>query len=266
MERYRLKNIIILILVLVNLFLLSSLAMRKTAEYAARRQTSEQLVKLFAADGITLDPDIISTETPPAGRSLTRDTAYEQKAAAFLLGSGVSASDRGGGIYTYSSPAGEARFLSNSSFDVAGTLATEDAADFCRDFCKKFSYSEPVFTLDEEGSGEGLAVQHCGDLPVFNCTVKFTFRDGALIAVSGTLLPESGTELASDTQPLSAAAALTTFQEETFAVISAVTDLYLCYEMQNPSPSSVTLTPSWCIVTDTARYYVNCNTGAITAE
>lgn len=266
MERYRLKNIIILILALVNVFLLGSLAMRKTAEYDARRQTSEQLVKLFAADEIALDPGIISTEVPPAGRSLTRDTAYEQQAAAFLLGSGMSSSDRGGGIYTYSSPVGEARFLSSSSFDVAGTLASENAVDLCREFCRKFSYSEPVFELDETGNGRATATQYSGDLPVFNCTVTFTFREGALIAVSGTLLPESGTELASDREPLSAAAALTTFQEETFAVISAVTDLYLCYELQNPSPSSVTLTPSWCIVTDTAKYYVNCDTGTVTSE
>ena len=46
MERYRLKNIIILILVLVNAFLLASLSIRKSAEQDAFRRTAEQLVTL----------------------------------------------------------------------------------------------------------------------------------------------------------------------------------------------------------------------------
>lgn len=269
MDRYRLKNIIILILVLANVSLLGSLAIRDQAEHNARRRTSEQLVALFAADGIALDPDIISTEVPPASRSLTRDTSLDQEAASFLLGSILSSSDKGGGIYDYTSAVGTATFRSNGTFDVAslqGPLAESGALDFCRDFCRRFSYSEPVFQLDEDGTGKATATPLCDKLPVFNCTVDFTFSEGALIAVSGTLLPDSYAALSSEIPPLSASAALTTFQEETFAVISAVTDIYLCYELQSPTPSSITLTPSWCIVTDTAKYYVNCKAGTITTN
>lgn len=269
MDRSRLKNIIILILVLVNVALLGSLAIRKRAEYTARQRTSEQLVALFAADGIALDPDTISTEVPPAGRSLTRDTALDQQAAAYLLGSILSTNDKGGGIYDYTSAVGTATFRSNGTFDAAslqGPLASADALDFCRDFCRKFSYSEPVFELDEDGSGKASAAPLCGKLPVFNAAVTFTFSSGSLIAVSGTLLPENYTEFSPEAAPLSAAAALTTFQEETFAVISAVTDISLCYELQTPTPSSITLTPAWCIATDTAKYYVNCETGNITSN
>ena len=49
MERYRLKNIIILILVLVNISLLSSLLYRKSEEYGMLRRTEDELVELFAA-------------------------------------------------------------------------------------------------------------------------------------------------------------------------------------------------------------------------
>ena len=55
MDRFRLKNIIILILLLVNGFLLGTLAMRKSAEQEFFRRTAEQLVELFEADGISLD-------------------------------------------------------------------------------------------------------------------------------------------------------------------------------------------------------------------
>ena len=65
MDRYLLKNIIIIILVLVNGFLLGSLAVRQTSENRSRRQSEEQLVELFAADEITLDIDAISHQDPP---------------------------------------------------------------------------------------------------------------------------------------------------------------------------------------------------------
>ena len=86
MDRYRLKNIIILILSLMNVFLLASLAIREGARQSAKETAVEQMVSLFAADGITLDPDVISDETPPASRSLTRSTDLERRAATLLLG------------------------------------------------------------------------------------------------------------------------------------------------------------------------------------
>ncbi len=59
MERYRLKNIIILILALLNAFLLAALAIRGNEERVARRTQQQELVALFAADGMTLDPALI---------------------------------------------------------------------------------------------------------------------------------------------------------------------------------------------------------------
>ena len=110
MDRYRLKNIIILILSLMNVFLLASLAIREGARQSAKETAVEQLVSLFAADGITLDPDVISDETPPSSRSLTRSTDLERRAAALLLGSSLSSSDQGGGISSYSSNRGAVQF------------------------------------------------------------------------------------------------------------------------------------------------------------
>ena len=49
MDRYRLKNIMIIILLLVNGFLLGVLSMRQTSVNASHRQKAQQLVELFAA-------------------------------------------------------------------------------------------------------------------------------------------------------------------------------------------------------------------------
>ena len=68
MARFRLKNVIILILTLLNLFLLASLFMRKSAENQSRQLAREQLVALFAADNIQIDPALISYQSPPSGK------------------------------------------------------------------------------------------------------------------------------------------------------------------------------------------------------
>lgn len=102
---------------------------------------------------------------------------------------------------------------------------------------------------------------------MYNCTLTFTITEGVLTSVSGTLLPQTYTELASDVEPLSASAALTAFQKvrrETSAVVSSVTELELCLEYQSSSTTSMTLIPAWCIVTNTGEYYVNCSTGTVT--
>ena len=91
-------------------------------------------------------------------------------------------------------------------------------------------------------------------------------ENGILTAVSGTLLPKTGTVSPGD-QPLSAAGALVAFQRlrrESAVVVSTVTETLLCYELQNAG-AAMTLVPVWRIVTDTEDYYVSCRTGAVTA-
>ncbi len=267
MDRCRLKNIIILILALLNGFLLFSLAQRRASEQAAFRRTAEQLTALFAADGITLDPGVISRENPPGGVTLERDAALEREAAAFLLGASPAATDQGGGIFHYAGGAGEALFRSSGGFDASGTLAEENAEEFCRAFCRAFSYEAPDLELDGGGNGVFTAAASFDRLPVFNCAVTFTVENHVLTAVSGTLLPKSGTASPGGEPPLSAAGALGVFQRmrrESAAVASTVTDMRLCYELQT-SGASMSLAPAWRIVTDAGDYYVNCLTGGVSA-
>lgn len=85
------------------------------------------------------------------------------------------------------------------------------------------------------------------------------------MTVSGSLLPDTAAETASDTEPLSAFAALcfSADAHESSSVVSAITEISLCYELQNTAAASMTLVPSWQIVTDTAIFYVNCISGTV---
>lgn len=266
MDRYRLKNIIIIILVLVNLSLLASLGFRKTAEQAAHRRVQKEMEELFAADGITLDGTVIPDGTPSMPITMVRDSRRERNVAAFFLGEALQNEDQGGGIYSYTGAAGVALFRGDGSFDVVGAETTEEIREFCQSFCKKFSYGEPVFTLDETETGSAVAVYQYDRQPVSNCVVTFNIVDGMLQTVSGTLLPESGTISEPEQEMLAASAALTVFQKmrrETGAVVSEVTEIYPCYRLQSTAAVPMSLTPAWCIVTDTSRYHVNGISGAV---
>ena len=251
---------------MLNAFLLTSLAIRGNEERVARRTQQQELVALFAADGMTLDPALIPTDTAVSTYALIRDETAERKAAAFLLGDNLERTTQGGGIYTYTSQQGAAAFRDTGSFDAAGSLSQENAEAFCRDFCKAFSYDTPIFTLDETGSGTATAVRLWNGTPVFNAAVTFTIDQGRVLSASGALLPETGAETSSGQKPLSAFAALTAFQQRRHAsssVVSSITEVSLCYELQSTTAAPMALVPSWRIVTDTATFYVNCISGTV---
>ena len=82
MQSSRLKNIIILILLLTNLSLAAVVVSRQADHQEGLEQVRQQLVTLFAAENVELDEDLISSQTPPLSRTLTRDTQQEDDLAA----------------------------------------------------------------------------------------------------------------------------------------------------------------------------------------
>ena len=265
MERHRLKNVIILILVFLNLFLLASLLTQRIADQSAQRAAAEELSALFAADGMQLDPGVISRDIPPNSQNVVRDATMESQVAALILGVTVSPVDQGGGITTYSESGNSVQFRSGGNFDTNLVNPISDGSHFCSSFCKSFSYGPPQFNLDESGSGTAIATQQREHLTIYNSVVTFTLENGSITAISGTIVSENYTPVLESQDMLSAVAALTAFQQsrqETGSVVSAISKMELCWELQNAS-SNITLAPVWCISTNTTNFYVNCVTGAV---
>lgn len=264
LERARLKNIIILILAMLNLFLLGSMAAQYFQTSSAQIRIAQELSELFAADGISLDAATVPSAASPSTRTPVRSTEEDRLLAVFFLGDQLRALDEGGGIYTCRSSAGEALFRSNGSFDIRLLSTTEDADSLIRQFCREFDYRDLTQNL-QQGSGTVSAVQYVNDCPVADAAATFRVEGGRLVAVSGIHLPQGGAT--SDERPLTAATALTIFLQErrsSGAVVSTVSDVYPCYRLQTTTASPMTLSPAWCIVTDTGSYYVNSITGTVT--
>lgn len=267
-ERARLKNIIILILALVNAILLIALASTRIQENTAKRRLTTQIVTMFKKNGISLNADDIPESFPPAGGTLRRNTAEERAMAISLLGKLPKTDNAGGGIYTYSTSKGTATFRSGGSFDITGKLGSAHLEKLCRDFCGAYGYENLKLSL-KDGNGQGMATQYYGGHKIVNCTVYFFIKGGALVSVSGTHAPNPGTRFSSSVSSMTAATALTRFLEahrQNGTVVSRVRRVFPCYRLKSSVSAPLTLTAVWRIVTDTGSYDINCATGAVAKD
>lgn len=264
MESYRLKNIILLLLVVTNLFLLATLLSRRTDEARLQESAAAQLVQLFSSRGVELDAKTIPQETPSTLLTLTRSSQEEEKLAAFFLGDDASFQDDGGGLTRYQSALGTLTFLSSGDFNLTASRFTDDPQGLCDDFLRQFHYQEAAFSL-QDGTGTVTAMQYFDGRPVVNCTVTLTFSDSVLVSVSGRHTP-SGSSSESAADCISAATALTSFLQalaDRGRTCSQVRSVELGYALQNTPAAPLSLTPVWRITTDSFYCYVNSISGEV---
>ena len=236
MNTARLKNIVILILLLANAFLLVLLFSRRAEENAAHERSVAQLTALLNADGIAFDsalldglPDTVLSVQP------ARDLAAEQALAEGIIGS-VASIDSGGGIYRY----------------------------YCADLCVPLGYR--TFDLLSDGARTVVtASRFVGELEVCNASLIFTFSGSTLTTVTGTFLPPIDTSESGETA-LDAVTALVRFldyRNASGAVCTGITWLSAGYLVQSTTSAPLQLVPVLRVDTDVYSYYVNIVSGEV---
>ena len=272
MEWYRLKNIIILILLLLNGFLLVLVAARRSEAVRDDREALELTVEALADRGIEVDPVRLSAAGVMPSLSLERDLETEQRLVRALLDEAVEADNRGGGLYLYRGGLGEVS--SRAGGEMFAALADSpawDAADpenHAAALLKKMGVS--ARQLNGSTQGERTTVrfrQLWNKVPVFSCEVEFIYENGRLRTVQGTLLT-AGQGLEETGEILSLPTALLRFLDGVTAtgdVCSAIRSMEAGYRIvSQPLSGGVRLTAVWLVSSDTADYYLDGATGALT--
>lgn len=271
MNTARLKNIVIMILLLANAFLLVLLLSRRVEESAAHDRSLTQLTALFEANGIALDPALLDTlpGSLPDVQPM-RDADAERALAEGIIGS-VSSVDSGGGIYRYYSSdglgGGVCLIRSSGALEAELSRAVDDPAAFCSELCTPLGYS--VYETLTDGKRTVItASRTIGDCAVFNAALTFTFLSGTLTDVSGSFLPPIDTDdLAA--LPLDAVTALVHFldyRNVSGAVCTDISRLSAGYLLQSSASVSMQLVPVLRVETDVYSYYVNLENGTVTRE
>jgi len=265
LEVHRLKNIAIMILIFLNLFLLGIWGRHLWQERSTQRRMEQELHQLCLSQGLSLAEDIDLSVPPPASLSLIRSLEDEAKMAAFILEEEVSAEDEGGGIYSYTGRLGTVRFRSNGAFSFTPrSYPAASPEDLCDAFCETFGYS---VTLRNQTDTESIvtATQMADESSIYNSFVTFLFTDGVLSSLSGTYVSPSSSTVLQENR-ITRTTALVRILDNLVpsgTIFSEIVSIHPVYELQSTTASPLLLAAKWEVNTDTGRFYVDCSTGTI---
>jgi len=266
----KIKNIIILLLALVNVCLLAMVGQRAWRSQRSDRELREQMLTVLEKNGIEFLPDQIPGRMPLSAQTLASELPSADQAAKFL-GGGAAVSAAESGALTYTAAAGTVTFSPDArvegAFSAPGALGltAQDPAQAGLELLERLGGSFRAGAWDPD-AGTCAYVQLWEGAPVPQARIVITFSDdGRPAALSGTLL--SGTAQAvAQGELLSASTALARFldglQRQAY-VCSQITQICPGYAVSGAGPLS--LSPMWYLETDASwSCGVDAVTGAVT--
>lgn len=271
MEWSKIKNIILLILLTVNLFLLVLVVFR--AERSARYLESarENAVGLLEKNGIAVNVEDLPEDTSLAPLSMERDQQQEEDIAAALLGD-VQGNGKSG-VVRYTGEKGTARFSRSGEFTVtlhpdAYPLGEQTVREHAVSVLALLDFQAEVLTVEEEdGQTVVTARQLWQGTPVFPCTVTLVYGEDALLSIREGSCRLTGTPATSGTaEQMSVVTALLHFLKGLGGlgdVCTSLTGITPGYTFSSGFSDPVVLRPVWYITTDTGAYYLDAETGAL---
>ena len=267
MPASKIKNLIIIILVIANLLLLALVLPAQRERAQQERQEKEQIAALFAGAGVTLETaDVPNTQALyPMEIVCSKDA--QLAAAAALLGEPVTQTQ-----HTYSvelfGDFGRCTLEDSGMLEAAfsGTTAAESVLEDAQTRLKKTALDCTALQLSEDGQTASAYLRVSG-APIFTDPATFTYENGALIRFTA-LLAVPRTAVRTDKTPgISAQDALIAFygsRMETGWVGSRITGMTQGYTAKAAVlEQTLALTPCWRIETDTGAFLVDGITAAV---
>lgn len=272
MEWSKLKNIIILILLAANLFLLIMAGVQQRDSVQYQEQAVQDVLTVLERNGIAVAPGIIPEQMSLSSMTVQRERELETELAQTLLGD-CTLSDLGGGRYSYQSAVGSAEFRSNGNFSIIFpdgldlAEGTENAAAHAVALASGIGLSGTVAQQvpAEDGGVNVVLYQTWKNIPVYSCQITLEYRDAALWSVSGQRLMGEPQMAGTQEQLLSVPTVLMRALNginDLGDICSEITRLTPGYQMANPAEGT-RMEPVWYIETDTGAYQLNAITGIL---
>lgn len=270
MEWSKIKNIIIIILLTVNVFLLVLTANQELKARQYREDTRAGAVEVLRQQGIAVDLAKLPEESRLVPQSAERDRGSEARMAETLLGLVVRTDD--GGRVTYTGNSGEAWFRGNGKFGVSfqgqvWPVGEQGMGEHATSLLAGAGFPCTVTGIEAKEQETVVTVRQTWEgTPVFTCRVELRYRDGALVSVEGQRVTGTPAPQARAAESLDVATVLVRFLSgmrdggHVFGHIEGISSGY----QSNTSPGGVTeLVPVWEFVTDGGTFYVDGSTGTL---
>ena len=262
MQWGKVKNILIVILAAINVFLLGNLCMKQWQAWQRASELRAHLSTLLEGYGLALDPGFaLPADAALPQLSLDRSRASEEAVSAAWLGDDLSRTEQEDGAVRLENDAGWLEWRADGS--VEGEISTEntpstekDAVQQTRRLLEKWGLKSEELTLSAEGMTVTAAGRAAG-MPVFNRALTLTFGSEGGVTVSGlwffgtpyTTARENSVVCAPSDALLEFAAA----QEG----CTSIRSMEAGYRLQSDSSRRLQLVPTWRIVTDGGEYLVD---------
>ncbi len=266
MEKSKIKNIIILILVLMNVFLLIIVVTNIRQSRQIDKGREDAIREILSERGMPLDEDIVLEDTVPVQVTLKRDLAREQKILNPLFGRS-KAEDQGGDVYLYSSNGGDAKFRGTGEFEISlqnssfpsGSDPEKTAVSLLKSMGIDCEGSDAGASGSEASDDISLTVRYDGKT-VFNCQINCEINDDNIDRISGRRIFDKVSFKSSPDEYPDCGTILMRFLEYikfSGDVCTGITDLDSGYlvGVQNNLLGECTLSPVWRVTTNSNQHY-----------
>ena len=271
MEWSKLKNVILLILLCTNAALLIMVLGQNYKQESAGRQAQADAIAFLQQEGTEVEDAVVPQKNDLSPLKAERDRDEEEKLAQTLLGEGLTAQDRGGGVYLYRSALGEIQFHSDGAFQAyfqtgAFPLNGDAPEEHARGVMSRLNFDGQVLSV--QAQADGCTVQLCQQwqgAPVFNLQVALNYSGGELASITGGRRL-FGAPQEQEGRVMTPASALMHFSAGLNAlgdVCSRIDSIQPGYVSSASLTDGMILTPVWHITTDTGGYQLDLVTGGL---
>lgn len=267
MEWSKIKNIILILLLIVNGFLLVLVGVRqwRSAQYAQRAR--DEVVAIFQRENIRLDRSILPRDGEERSVTIQRDQGAEAEYAQALLGTLEPAVEGA----AYQGEKGWVRFYQDGELTAQfqeGAYPAENPEGAAQALAEVLHMETEPVEVDWERGVVTLRQCYQGK-SVFNCEVIVRFADGYLTGIEGGSRRIPGTvQTGGGEKAMTAPTALMRFLDyiQTHGnLCTEVTEITAGYRLETQTEPA-RLAAGWEIVTDVGRYYVDGSSGVVSME
>ncbi len=266
----KLKNIIIVLLICVNLSFLILIAIRGQGTSNIKQETKEAVHTYLRSNNIELQEDNIPWDRHETIYITERDQIKEEELVKASLG---EINERQIGSATkYTAGQGTALFHEDGRFSIekVGTLDGFngiDQSDFVTDYLNEIGISAVQINKNEQEKNSFQFMQSIGDMPVFNCVIYLEYQDNVLQSIHGRRLLGEPVLNERENASLSSTTLIARFvqyiKKENIPCSTILQIESGYYYMSGSLSINIRAIPVWKVTTDYSEYYLNCMTGEI---
>lgn len=273
MEWSKIKNIVIIILLLLNAFLLFIVVGREVQDTYSRENARRSAISILRDNGVALEDETVPHNMDHGPMLITRDLELEREQAARLLGADVAVEARGGDVYRYYNEKGSIQFHSGGEFQAqfapgAFPLEGQEMAAHAAGVLAQLGFSGRLQENAAYQEEYSLTFrQELDGAPVLTCQATLNYSGGSLLSITDGRRLTGVPAADGDRSAISVATALMRLfhgLRELGDIYNRIDSIVPGYTLSVSLSGPARLTPVWYVRTDTGAYQLDAVTGNLT--